>query len=210
MDREYSPSVACDRQQVAEWISQAKDGSAEAIGQLIDACRNYLLLIANQELPLALRAKLGPSDLVQDTAFEAHRDFASFEGEQLEQLLAWLRRILLNNAANVNRRYQGTSKRDIHREQALTNGGRLQDEPVVGSLSPGATLAAQEQRERVDRCLERLPYDQRSAILLRNREHLSFVEIGVQLDRSPDAARKLWARAIEQLRQELASLNGPT
>jgi RNA polymerase sigma-70 factor (ECF subfamily) len=210
VDSEFSLTGACDREQVQALIGQAREGSSHAVGQLIDGCRKYMLSIANQELPLELRAKLGPSDLVQDTAFEANRDFASFEGERLEQLLAWLRRILLNNATNASRRYQGTGKRDVTRELSLSMGTAGRGELVDDCPSPGARVAALEQQERVELSLQRLPRDMRSAILLRNREHLSFAEIGFQLDRSADAARKLWARAIERLRDELAGSDDPT
>ena len=203
MNREFSSAVVFDRQQARALIREARDGSTQAVGQLIDACRNYLLHIARQEMPVALRAKIGPSDLVQDAAFEAQRDFASFEGEQLEQLLAWLRRILLNNTANIKRQYQHTDKRDISRERPLAFDAGAIGEPIDQCLSPGAALSIAEQQARVNRALERLPADMQAVIVLRNREHLSFQEIGIRMERAPDAARKLWARAIEQLRKEL-------
>jgi len=198
---ELKPVVGATRPQVEAWIRQAKDGSNDAAGKLIDACRNYLLSIANQELPPVLRAKLGASDLVQDTALEAQRDFAAFEGEQLEQLLGWLRRILLNNAANVSRQYRQTEKRDVARELPLDSRGA--EGVMDDQRSPSSLVDSAEERQRVERCLDRLPEDMRAAITLRNRDDLSFCEIGIQLDRSPEAARKLWARAIERLQQEL-------
>ena len=206
MDRDFSLPGPADRERVLALFEQAKHGSAEAVGELIEACRNYLLLIANQELPGALRAKLGPSDIVQDTAWEAQRDFAMFEGERLEQLLAWLRRILLNNTLNATRRYQCTDKRDVSREISLTAAERG-DDPIDQCLTPRARLAAIEQQERLTQSLDRLPADMRAAIVLRNRENLSFAEIGLQLDRSAEAARKLWARAVERLRDELNTAN---
>jgi DNA-directed RNA polymerase specialized sigma24 family protein len=41
------------------------------------------------------------------------------------------------------------------------------------------------------------------AIVLRNREHLSFAEMSLLLGRSIDATRKLWVRAIERMQAEL-------
>jgi hypothetical protein len=40
-------------------------------------------------------------------------------------------------------------------------------------------------------------------IELRNRERLTFAEVGQRMGRSAEAARKLWARAIELLRKEM-------
>ena len=90
-------------------IPAARAGSKEAIGGALEACRGYLLGIAERELDADLRAKGGASDLVQDTFLEAQRDFAGFRGETQADLLAWLRRLLLNNLANFARTYRQTA-----------------------------------------------------------------------------------------------------
>jgi DNA-directed RNA polymerase specialized sigma24 family protein len=55
----------------------------------------------------------------------------------------------------------------------------------------------------LDRSLQQLPEHMRTVILLRQREYLSFAQIGEQMGRSADAARKLWVRAIARLRREV-------
>lgn len=62
---------------------------------------------------------------------------------------------------------------------------------------------AHEQAETLLAALGRLPDDYRRVIAWRQQEQLSFEEIGQRMQRSPDAARKLWARAIERLKREL-------
>ena len=64
-------------QSTADWLQAARDGSREAMGNLLEACRAYLLLVANRELAADLRAKGGASDLVQDTFLEGHRNFSA-------------------------------------------------------------------------------------------------------------------------------------
>ena len=54
--------------------------------------------------------------------------------------------------------------------------------------------------------MERLPEDYRRVIELRYREGLSFEEIGAILERTPNSARKLWARAIERLKSDLRAM----
>jgi DNA-directed RNA polymerase specialized sigma24 family protein len=63
-----------------------------------------------------------------------------------------------------------------------------------------------DQRAAVDDVLLRLPDDMKTVIELRNKEGLSFTEIGASMRCSSDAARKLWARGIERMQQLL--LNG--
>src|SRR6516165_3274940 len=85
--RQAMSSPASDAER---WLPAAQAGSKEALAQMLEACRGYLLLIATQELDPALRAKGGASDLVQETILEAFRDFGRFQGGE-EELLAWLR-----------------------------------------------------------------------------------------------------------------------
>jgi DNA-directed RNA polymerase specialized sigma24 family protein len=62
-------------------------GSGDA-GQLLEACRQYLLMIANDVIGPELQAKLGPSDLVQDTFLEAQRHIDAFRGQTRGELRA--------------------------------------------------------------------------------------------------------------------------
>ena len=65
----------------------------------------YLLLVANAEIDPQLRGKIGASDLVQGNVRGSCRDFKDFRGGSDEEVLAWLRRILLNNLANASRSF---------------------------------------------------------------------------------------------------------
>lgn len=200
-EQESSAEVLRRKAQLHKWLEQARAGSSTAIGQLLDACRSYLLIVARDAIALRLRAKLDPADLVQDTSLEAFRTFAAFEGEVHEQLLAWLRRILLNNAADISRRYQHTQKRRINRETSLDPTDA--SDPIDSRPTPDELAAMLEMQAMLDRSLDQLPANMRTVILLRQRECLSFARIGEQTGRSADAARKLWVRAVTRLRREL-------
>jgi len=76
-------------------------------------------------------------------------------------------------------------------------------ELVAGTPTPSMEALAHEKAEAVARALERLPEDYRRVITLRNQERREFDDIGRLMDRSPDAARRLWSRAIERLQREL-------
>jgi RNA polymerase sigma-70 factor (ECF subfamily) len=187
-------------------LPAARAGSREALGQALEACRAYLLHIANDGLDEDLQAKGGASDLVQETFLEAHRDFAQFQGSTEAELLAWLRCLLLNNVANFARCYRATGKRQVGREvrlESADSSGAGNAGLVAGTSSPSTEAMAHEKAEAVARALERLPEDYRRVITLRNQERREFDDIGRLMDRSPDAARRLWSRAIERLQQEL-------
>jgi RNA polymerase sigma-70 factor (ECF subfamily) len=192
----------------AQWLPAARAGSREALGKLLEATRRYLLTIAQQELDPDLRAKNSPSDVVQETFVEVQRAFGQFQGDTEAELLAWLRQLLLHRVGKLRRRYRDTQKRRLAREVAL-GGDDSSDGPAGGlaanALSPSGQAVEHEQDQALQAALGRLPEDYRRVITLRYEEQLPFEEIGRLLQRSPDAARKLWARAVERLQEELDS-----
>src|SRR5262245_5783304 len=124
--------MAAEAVGTAERLAAARAGSHEALGEALEACRRYLLLVAQRELAPELQAKGGASDLVQQTFLEAQRDFPRFAGTTEAELLAWLRCILLHNLGKFSRQYRGTQKRGLEREVTLDGdsaaggpGGRL-------------------------------------------------------------------------------------
>ena len=187
-------------------LRSARAGSREALGQALESCRAYLLKIAEHDIDPTLRPKGGASDLVQQTFLEAQRDFGRFTGGSEEERLAWLRQLLRNNLANFARDFRQTGKRRIDREVALdtpdSTGGPAGQVPA-DATSPSGHAAAGERAELVRRAVDRLPEDYRRVLTLRYHEGRSFEEIARLMGRSPNAARKLWARAVEALEAEL-------
>ena len=187
-------------------IRKARTGSRDALGQLLESCRAYLLLVANEEVRAPLQAKFAPSDLVQDTFLEAQRDFGEFRGCSRSELAGWLRSILLHNVANQNRKFLGTEKRQVQRETSFDTGQRETSHGrqfTCDQQSPRGLAAAHEEAKKLEAALVRLPETYQTVIRLRHEENRSFVEIGQLLGRSAEATRKLWFRAIERLRVEL-------
>jgi RNA polymerase sigma-70 factor (ECF subfamily) len=192
-------------------IGEARAGSTEALGRLLEGCRAYLLLIANEDLDPDLRSKGGASDLVQQTFVEAQKDFAQFQGRTQRELLNWLGGILRHNLADFRRRYRDRAGRHVAREQPLSDvkGGGLRDKLVADTPPPEDKAAAAEEAEALRRAMERLSEDHRRVIALRHEEGLSFDDIARRMGRSPGAVRKLWFRAIARLRREMGTAHEP-
>jgi len=191
---------------LSQLLGAARAGSPEALGKLLEASRGYLLMVARRELDPNLQAKGGASDLLQETFIDAQRDFAHFQGTTEAELLAWLRRLLLNNLGNFTRRYRATAERQAAAEVRLeseTSSLGLAGGLAADVSSPSAHAIAQEQVQAVQKALERLPEDYRQVIILRYQGEHSFDEIGRLMGRSSNAVQKLWTRAIERLQQEL-------
>jgi RNA polymerase sigma-70 factor (subfamily 1) len=185
-------------------LRKARCGSAEALGELFEACRGYLVIVAHHELPGQLRAKIDSADVVQETFIETMRDFATFRGQTGQQLRGWLRGILRHNLADVDRHFEYSCRflshevpmRDLRaavRKRAFRTAG--------GTI--GEQLVAREQRRALDAALERLPPAYREVIRLHYGERRGFAEIGTRLQRSAEAVRKMACRAVERLRQDM-------
>jgi RNA polymerase sigma-70 factor (ECF subfamily) len=190
----------------AGWLAQARAGSPEALGRVLDACRQYLLLVAEQDLDPALRAKGGASDLVQQTFLEAQGDFARFRGDSEGELLAWLRHLLRNNLIDFTRQYRATAKRGVDREVPLADDDASRgSDPVVpaDTPSPSGHAMARERDDSLRAAMDRLPEDYREILRLRYDDGLGFDDIAARMGRTPEAARKLWARAVARLQQEM-------
>jgi RNA polymerase sigma-70 factor (ECF subfamily) len=69
--------------------------------------------------------------------------------------------------------------------------------------SPSGEALSREEWEQLNQAMTKLPELYRQAIELRHAGNLTFQELGQKLGRSEEAARKLWARAVRQLQEEL-------
>jgi RNA polymerase sigma-70 factor (ECF subfamily) len=198
---EHGPDIAG----LAGWLVEARHGSREALGQALEGCRQYLLAVAQHAMPADLQAKVGPSDLVQDTLLKAQREFHRFDGDTESQLLAWLRAILVNHAANCARQF-GTAMRSVDREVALTaddSHGALANYVSSPGPSPSEAFLARERDEALEKALAQLPEHYRTVVQGHNQDNLSFEDIGRLTGQTADAVRKIWVRALRRLRQLL-------
>ena len=197
------------RDEVEILIAAARNGDASALGLLLEQFRPYLLKIANEGIDPKLKSKVGGSDVVQQSMLAAGQSFAEFQGETHAAFTAWLRRILNNNVSNVRRHYR-SEKRNVHREVQLTGtDSKAQDMRTLAESSTSSSSPMQEQEEfqQMTLAISLLSEDHRRVIHLRNYHKKSFQQIGDEIGRSADAARKLWARGIESLQQIFPNLD---
>jgi RNA polymerase sigma-70 factor (ECF subfamily) len=194
-------------------LCEALAGRHESLGRLLQLYTNYLSLLASSQLGRRLQTRCSPSDVVQETFCEAHRDFAQFHGETESEFLAWLRQILVNNIARVVEKHLVAAKRDVRREVSINEISRglgrstARLESVLADHGPSPSASAHRREYAVllaDRLAE-LPPDYRDVLVQRHLEGLPFSEIAGRMGRSSGAVRMLWLRAIDQLRELLHS-----
>jgi RNA polymerase sigma-70 factor (ECF subfamily) len=188
-------------------IALARADATETLGTLLDHYRGFLRCLANDGLDRRLSHKADASDLVQETYFEAARDFSQFRGTTKVELQAWLRQIMNNELLNVARHYKATQKRNTQREVSMHAVGSEAAVSVANlvdnTATPPSRAISQEGHEKLLTEIAQLPENRQRVICLRSIERLTFQEVGAELGISSDAARKLWARAIEDLSQTM-------
>jgi len=182
-------------------LQKAREGNSQALANLLESCRDYLLAIANSELQPWLQGKVGASDIVQETFVAACNKFDGFRGQTEAELLGWLRAILLRQMSTADRSYRFTEKRSVDREVSLDGLAKT----TSNHRNPLSELLRDENIDRLKQAIAQLSPHYREAIELRSIEQLSFVEIGQRLGRSEEASRKLWGRAIILLSEMLES-----
>jgi RNA polymerase sigma-70 factor (ECF subfamily) len=188
------------------WIEAARRGDREALGRALLSFREYLLLVANDAIHPALGAKVGASDIVQDTFFRAHRGFPEFRGRSEAEWRSWLRTILVRSVAHHYRRYELTAKRGRGCEVPMH--ASIAVAPASRDPTPSGQLARLERERALLAAVDRLPEHYREVVVWHHRERLPFEEVGRRRGISAEAARKLWTRALGRLREELGSDHG--
>jgi RNA polymerase sigma-70 factor (ECF subfamily) len=69
--------------------------------------------------------------------------------------------------------------------------------------SPSQRAARREEAIVLANALEQLPEEYREVVVLRQLEELSFPQVAQRMERSVDSVKKLWVRALANLRRLL-------
>jgi len=201
---------------VENWLSQARGGSADALGRLLAAYMNYLKMLAQMQMDERLRRRIGASDIVQETLLEAHRDFLNFVGKTPAEFSGWLRSILINNLKRAIECHVLTAKRDVRRELSLEeirrkadqSTARLESLLMARHRSPGSESLLDESLIKLSDSIAKLSAEHREVIVLRHFHGMPFKEIAARMNKTSGAVRMLWMRAIEKLRETSATHSG--
>jgi RNA polymerase sigma-70 factor (ECF subfamily) len=197
--------------EIDKLFASARQGSSYSLGQLLTLYSNYLKLLVMTQLDNRLQVRVSASDIVQESFFEAHRDFAQFRGQTTAEFVAWLRRIVVNNILRVVEQHVLAEKRDVRREVSLQDISRRMEQSTVNlealftaaADSPSRCVVRREDEVLLANALADLPSDYRDVIVLRHIEALPFEDVARRMDRSAGAVRMLWLRALKRLREVL-------
>lgn len=183
-------------------IERAAAGDDAAVAALCRRHEGAVRQRVHQRLPRQLRKRISVADVVQETLFTAVRRLQDGAWTHDGSFRAWLLQIAGFKAREATRFHLGTAKRALGAE--LSQPHRPDTAAFAGGLdTPSAVAMEAESRQEIDAALAALPRDYRLVIDLVHRHGCTMVEAGERLDRSADATRKLYARAIAALAKHL-------
>jgi RNA polymerase sigma-70 factor (ECF subfamily) len=139
-------------------------------------------------------------DLSQEVFLRVFRTIHGFRGQS--SLKTWIYRIVINQARNRQRFWRRRRRSDqVSLDQHVAEHGEL-TQPGDGT-SPDRALARKELASRLWSALNELPFDQRTVVVLREVDGLSYDEIAFSLGVAVGTVKSRLTRARQTLRHQL-------
>jgi RNA polymerase sigma-70 factor (ECF subfamily) len=141
--------------------------------------------------------------VAQEAFIKAYRALPNFRGDSA--FYTWLYRIAINTAKNYlvaqGRRAPTSTETEVEDAERMDDADQLRD-----VNTPDSMLLSKQVGEAVNRAIERLPEDLRTAIVLREIEGLSYEEIAESMNCPIGTVRSRIFRAREAIANELRPL----
>ena len=141
-------------------------------------------------------------DLSQDVFLRVFRTLSRFRGQSA--LRTWIYRIVVNQARNRQRWWRRRHRAEqVSLDDYLRNFGDLE---ARQDILPDRLLASKETAAKIWQAMDQLPFDQRTALILREVDGLRYDEIAYTLDVAVGTVKSRLTRARQALRAELLGL----
>jgi RNA polymerase sigma-70 factor (ECF subfamily) len=144
-------------------------------------------------------------DLSQEVFLKVFRTIHRFRCQST--LKTWIYRIAVNQARNRHRFWRRRRRADqISLDTYIAAHGEFLSGVNAG---PDRVLAQKELAERLQSALDQLPFEQRTAVVLREIDGLSYDEIAYSLGLAVGTVKSRLTRARQALRRELREARTP-
>ncbi len=191
-------------------IEQAVKGDTLAAERLLMMHRDRLKRMVQVRIDPQLRARVDPSDIVQETLFEGSERLAKYLREQPIPFYPWLRQVAWDQLIKMREKHVQAQKRSVKRE--TRHSMVLPDESVMqlaqqlvgGMSSPSQKAVRNEMRDRIRSILDEMESHDREVLVMRYLEQLSVTEIAALLELTESGVKSRHRRALMRLTQLLS------
>jgi RNA polymerase sigma-70 factor (ECF subfamily) len=182
-------------------LQQARAGDPHALERLLTTHRAYLHQLVELRLDPRLRARVDPSDVVQEAQLEAVRRLPEYLRDTPLPFRLWLRRLAEDRLGMLWRFHFKSARRSVAREIVCPEESslRLMEQLAKTGSTPSQALSREEQARRVRDAVAALSEADREILLLRNFEGLTFEEVSCLLGIEGATARQRHGRALIRL-----------
>jgi RNA polymerase sigma-70 factor (ECF subfamily) len=197
-------------------LARAAAGDLAAWGELLTSHEKRLSRMVTFRMDPRLRARVDPSDVVQDAFVEASAHREKYFDHPNFPLFLWLRGVVVNKLLEVHRHHLGVRKRDAKREQPLDSpspgagetSAALCMQLTAGLTRPSVAAAREEVRTRLTEALAAMDATDREVLAMRHFESLTNAEAAQLLGIEERAAAKRYLRALRRLSDVLKEMPG--
>lgn len=186
-------------------LGRIRAGERAAFEELFARHRPLLRKLVEFRLDARLRARVDPSDVVQETQLEAFRQLPSYLERKPMPFRLWLRKTAQERLRMTERQHLEAARRSVGREMPLpdTSAAVVAQQLAAAILSPSQHAAQGELAGRVADAIGLLSDTDREVLVMRTFEGLSYDEVACVLDIDSAAARKRHGRALLRLHKVL-------
>lgn len=181
-----------------ELAAMASDGSETAFAILVDRYTHPVYRLAYGITGIAQEAE----DIVQETFIKAFSHIETFSPSKAA-FKTWLLTIARNQSINVFGSLKRKALRFLNELDADENRGRSDNPFFAEPQDVENQLSMKQEVFRVEQALMRLPERQRTAVLLKAKESMSYDEIARIMNTSSSSVESLIFRARKRLMEIL-------
>ncbi len=141
-------------------------------------------------------------DVSQEVFLRVFRTLSHFRGQSA--LRTWIYRIVVNQVRNRQRWWRRRRRADlVSLDDHIERCGDLE---ATREVPPDRLLASKETAAHIWQAMERLPFDQRTALVLREIDGLRYEEMAFTLNVAVGTVKSRLTRARQALREELLGI----
>jgi RNA polymerase sigma-70 factor (ECF subfamily) len=199
-----------EHSQAESWVNAAQEGNRLALAKLLTMCHPRMRARAEARMDAAMKARIGPEDILQEVYLHVARQIEQFENRGPGSFVGWIESIVDHKVIDARRALRCQARdidREVPAEGAIADSyWGLFDHVYADSGTPSRVVRKQEALGALLAGLADLPESHRQVLRLRFLEGYSVNDTAKRMNKSEAAIVALTKRALVALRRAMDEL----